>query len=232
MTKIIGHRGARGLALENSRESFLAALAHDVDVIELDTHLTADDKLVVLHDPVTTRVAQTKVRVKRRTLKQMKELKLRNDENFLSLDEALDVIGEKPVFIELKDRGSVDELLLVLERHPKTKASVVSFYAEELRRVRQVLPDIPIYVSEHFAPIAIIQTARNLGADGIQLNKWLMNPLTYKLAERYRLTLNVYTVNSVSIARFMKYFYPKINIYTDHPERFIKPAALKTRKRA
>ena len=63
MTKIIGHRGAAGLALENSRASFLAAVQSGVDMIEFDTRLTADDNLVVIHDPKTGRVAGDKVTV-------------------------------------------------------------------------------------------------------------------------------------------------------------------------
>lgn len=220
MTKIIGHRGASGLELENSRASFLAAIAHDVDIIELDTHLTADDKLVVLHDPITNRVSDTKVKISRKTLREIKTLKLRNDEDFLTLDEALDIIGTKPVFIELKDRGSIHELVLVLERHPKAKAMVVSYFAAELDKVHRVMPKVPVYLSEHFNPIAVVHTARNIDAKGIQLNKWLMNPLTYRLCKHYNLEINVYTVNSKMIARFMLFLYPNINLYTNHPERF------------
>lgn len=222
MTKIIGHRGAAGLALENSRASLLAALRAGVDMIEFDTRLTADDKLVLMHDPVTERVASASISVRSKTLTELRSLGMTNGEPFLGLDEALDIVGDTPVIIELKDEHSVDELLLILERHPHTRASIASFHHDELRKIRRVLPNTPIFVLEHFAPVDIIHSAQNLHAAGIGLNKWLMNPLTYRMALHYHLELYVYTVNSPLIARFMRALYPGINLCTDRPERFIK----------
>lgn len=46
-----GHRGARGLAPENTLAAFAAALAIGVDTLELDTVLTRDDVVLVSHDP-------------------------------------------------------------------------------------------------------------------------------------------------------------------------------------
>ncbi len=47
---VIGHRGAAGLAPENTLAGFRRALEIGVDAIELDVLLTADGELVVLHD--------------------------------------------------------------------------------------------------------------------------------------------------------------------------------------
>lgn len=48
--EIIGHRGAAGLAPENTLAAFARACAVGVHGIELDVHLTADSVLVVHHD--------------------------------------------------------------------------------------------------------------------------------------------------------------------------------------
>jgi glycerophosphoryl diester phosphodiesterase len=45
-----GHRGARGLAPENTLAGFETALAVGVDTLELDVGLTRDDVLVIVHD--------------------------------------------------------------------------------------------------------------------------------------------------------------------------------------
>ena len=47
---IIGHRGAAGLAPENTLESFEAAIAAGADCIEFDVRRTSDGKGVVFHD--------------------------------------------------------------------------------------------------------------------------------------------------------------------------------------
>ena len=46
-----GHRGARGLFPENTLAGFAGALAIGVDALELDVAMTADDVVVVTHDP-------------------------------------------------------------------------------------------------------------------------------------------------------------------------------------
>jgi glycerophosphoryl diester phosphodiesterase len=218
--KIIGHRGAAGLALENSRSSLLAAIEQGVDMIEFDVRLTADDHLVVIHDKETGRVSEDKRTVREQTLGELRKSGLSNGEDILTLDEALNVIGSTPVIIELKDKQSVDELLLVLERHPNAQPNVASFDHDELRNVRRVLPHVPIYVLEHYAATDIIHSAHNMHATGIGLNKWLINPLTYQMAKHYKLEVYLYTVNSPILARFLKLFYPNISLCTDRPERF------------
>lgn len=61
---IIGHRGAAGLAPENTIVSFSKAFEIGVDAIELDVHLSADNVLIVYHDftlkPEMTRTSDGK----------------------------------------------------------------------------------------------------------------------------------------------------------------------------
>src|SRR3954454_17556432 len=45
-----GHRGARGLAPENTLEAFALALSIGVTTLELDLAMTRDDVLVISHD--------------------------------------------------------------------------------------------------------------------------------------------------------------------------------------
>ena len=61
---LVGHRGAAGLAPENTLSAFTKACEIGVDAIELDVLLTADNKIVVHHDytlkPETTRTPDGK----------------------------------------------------------------------------------------------------------------------------------------------------------------------------
>jgi glycerophosphoryl diester phosphodiesterase len=221
--KIIGHRGAAGLALENSRASLLAAIKQGVDMIEFDVRLTADGHLVVIHDKNTKRVAEDKRTIRGQTIEELRHnFRLSNGEDIMTLDEALDVLGSTPVIIEIKDRGSVDELLRTLKRHPDAVPNVASFQHAELLQLRHELPNIPTYILEHYAPIDIVQTARRVHATGIGLNKWLMNPLTYWLARRSGLKIYLYTVNGRLLGRFLHVFYPDVDLCTNRPERFIR----------
>jgi len=53
--RVFGHRGAAGLAPENTLPSFRRARDDKADVLELDVHGTADGEIVVLHDPTLDR---------------------------------------------------------------------------------------------------------------------------------------------------------------------------------
>ncbi|MGH7804241.1 MAG: glycerophosphodiester phosphodiesterase [Candidatus Binatia bacterium] len=50
-----GHRGAAGLAPENTMPSFRQALADGADILELDVHATRDGAIVVIHDDTVDR---------------------------------------------------------------------------------------------------------------------------------------------------------------------------------
>lgn len=53
--RLFGHRGAAGVAPENTLPSFRRAREVGVDVFELDVHATRDGEVVVLHDPTLDR---------------------------------------------------------------------------------------------------------------------------------------------------------------------------------
>ena len=53
---VLGHRGARHAAPENTLAAFELARAEGADGIELDVRLDGDGRVIVLHDPKLTRV--------------------------------------------------------------------------------------------------------------------------------------------------------------------------------
>lgn len=52
---VIGHRGNRAHAPENTIPALLEAVALGVDAVEFDLHVTADGVLVLMHDPTVDR---------------------------------------------------------------------------------------------------------------------------------------------------------------------------------
>lgn len=221
-TGIIGHRGAAGLALENSHDSLIAALDHNIDAIEFDVRLTKDKKLVVMHDKHTGRISKRKILVNHKTLSELQTVKLKNGQHIPSLVEVIELIdNKKPVVIDIKDNGSTEEILRILKEHPKTQASFTSLKYNELIKLHKARPDIPIFVRDLLNPFEVIHTAVRMHAEGISLNMWLMNPLTYWLAKRRRLEIRIYTVNGTKLASFFKKLYPGVTMYTNHPEKFV-----------
>ncbi|MFZ5863428.1 MAG: glycerophosphodiester phosphodiesterase [Nitrospirota bacterium] len=64
---VIAHRGASGLAPENTIEAFELALARGARVIEFDVHQTRDRRPVVVHDASLQRTAGVRKAVERLT---------------------------------------------------------------------------------------------------------------------------------------------------------------------
>ena len=54
---LMAHRGASKAAPENTRAAFELAVAQGARTIELDVHLTADERLVVIHDATIDRTS-------------------------------------------------------------------------------------------------------------------------------------------------------------------------------
>ncbi len=218
--KIIGHRGAAGLALENTEQSIRAASAVGVDGIEFDIRLTSDNKFVLCHDVTFRRVSNSTLNIRKETLATLLKVKLHNGETPLTLDKALAVCGSTPVLIEAKSNGWALPLARLLKGRDPAKTIVIARDHEELELFHNLLPQFKIYLVQRFNPIDVFQTlhdARRLKFTGVDINFWLLNPVTYWLARRYKLEIIVYTVNSPWMASFLSRLFPYISITTNHP---------------
>lgn len=70
----LGHRGARGLAPENTLAGMAAGMAAGADGVEFDVQCTADGHLVVFHDDDLRRICNVSGRIVTSTLAQLREL--------------------------------------------------------------------------------------------------------------------------------------------------------------
>ena len=55
---VVAHRGAPTLEPENTLRSFFTALVQGADALETDLRFTADDELVLFHDPTLERMTE------------------------------------------------------------------------------------------------------------------------------------------------------------------------------
>lgn len=229
--KIIAHRGASGLALENTLASLELAKLLGVDAIELDIHKTADNRLVVCHDADLARVSGNDLKIAAATLKQVQAITLNDYSSTVpTLEGALKMIGSIPVIIELKAPDCTSELLEVIKKFPRANISVASFKTAELTKLRHASATVPLIALERTKPFEVIHLAKQRHFEGIGLNFWLLNPLTYLLIKRAGLSLYVYTINSRLLGSLIGWLYPNISICTNHPEWFIKHPWLKLRR--
>ena len=98
---IIGHRGAKGLAPENTLPAFRAGIAAGADGVEFDVQRTVDGHLVVFHDDDLKRLAGVDGRIVKSTLAMLRELDVGRyagpqyaGEVIPTLDEVLDTLPD------------------------------------------------------------------------------------------------------------------------------------------
>ncbi len=215
--KVIGHRGAAGLALENTLESIKAAKAAGVDAIEFDIRMTADGHFVLCHDTTVSRVSEHDHAIREIAAEHIGDILLLNGETLPTLGQAIDAAGETPVVIEAKGSNWAEPLAVFLKDYAGKPMSVISFNHQELAVFATLAPKIPTYNIEKTNAFDAIQTATQNRFTGIDLNFWILNPLTYMMARRKKLEIIVYTVNSPWIAVFLRILFPKIAITTNNP---------------
>jgi len=66
--KIIAHRGASGVAPENTFAAFKKAISSNADAIEIDVHQSKDGKVVIIHDDTLDRTTTGKGAVSEKNL--------------------------------------------------------------------------------------------------------------------------------------------------------------------
>ena len=136
--EIIAHRGASHSAPENTVAAVELAWQRGADAVEFDVWLTADGRIVGLHDETTERTTGKNWTVGKKTFDELRSLDAGSwkgpawaGEKIPSLAELLATIPEgKRVFIEIKDDVRlVPELLRVLKasgKRPEQTAVILS----------------------------------------------------------------------------------------------------------
>jgi glycerophosphoryl diester phosphodiesterase len=220
--RIIAHRGAKGLAPENTIASIIAGVESKADAIEFDIRVSSDQQLVLSHDASLKRTHGVKKKVHHMKASEIKKVQSPDGHGVPTLQEALKAAGDRPVFIEGKRETWAPLLAKAVDRMSKSqrkRTTVISFDHQALDEFSDLCPDVPVYVLDHHNAFDAINAARVYGFDGIDVNFWTLNPLAYWLARRHKLEITVYTVNKPWQARLIHRFYPDVNITTDHPHQ-------------
>ena len=192
--EIIGHRGAKGLAEENTLESFKLALKNNVDAIESDVR-KAGKELVLSHDPTLITGKYTK------------------------LAELLDLVsGRIPINLEIKEARAIPLLKKILKSY-KGKIILSSFDFKILQNLRESFPDYEIAVLEKWSGIRAVAEASLINTNRLHINQnWLWSNFVRSLNNK-GYDLYAYTVNSKDRAEELESWGVK-GIFTDYPNRF------------
>lgn len=216
---LVSHRGAAGIAHENSLSSMKRAQKYRPVYIETDIHCTSDMVFVMYHGSPKQTLTGENIPVTYHELKKQVP-------TLLKLEELLENKTIKTAFMfDIKCADVIDDLILYLQ-HQGLPSSVgfTSPHAHALIKLKKAFPHSITLIAQpyHEGPIRPIEIARDEGFSGISLNKWWLGPLPYFLCKRYNKQIMVYTIDHRLWQWFAQTFFPDIMLCTNHPERYRK----------
>lgn len=221
--KIIGHRGAKGLAPENTLASIQKAIELGVDEIEVDVRVTSDEQAVLMHDKTLKRLTGHRIVIKKHSLKQLRRIK----PDLATLGEAIELVDQRiPLRIEIKPHTNIQPVAMILRQAlvmgtPADRFVLTSFSFRSLRELHKQLPEVPTEVMERFFGTRASWRAKRLGTKRITMLRRVVWFGFVRALARNGLKLTVYTVNKPQTTSKWQ-SYGLYGVVTDFPDRFMK----------
>ncbi len=135
---IVGHRGARALAPENTLKAIRIGMGC-ADLVEVDIRFTRDGIPVVMHDPVVDRTTDGRGMVNELSFSQIRQLDAGQGEHVPTLYEVIETVrGKCGLVVELKEEWGVDLVVASVLGSGISPCWFVSFHPTPLRRVREL----------------------------------------------------------------------------------------------
>lgn len=192
--EIIGHRGARGLAKENSLESIRKAMKLNVDMIEIDVRMK-NSTVVLSHDPAL------------------------KTEQYDILEDALKLVGGKiPLNLEIKETKVISRLPKLLDGY----RGGILFSSKQysiLKRIKRKFPDAELAIIEPWSGVRAVAEATLLETNRVHINhNWLWSGFVNSMKNQ-GFMVYAYTVNSIDRAQELE-SWGVDGIFTDYPDRF------------
>lgn len=233
--EIIGHRGAAGLAPENTLAGLRAAAALGVRHVEVDVRLTTDGAAVLMHDPTLDRTTDGTGRVEDTTLARIGRLDAGGwfapafgGERVPSLSDALRTAAALGLTVNLEIKAETAE---AAERAGRRVAACVihgdgsggqayisSFWPQALRGARDMAPGVPRALLVEAIPDDWVGRLRETGATALHAAAAGLMPSTADAVTQGGFLLRCYTVNDRREARRLA-AHGVSAIFTDFPDR-------------
>jgi len=198
MVQVIGHRGARSQAPENSLQGIRAAAKCKADWVEVDARLSKDGVLVLMHDETVDRTTDGHGKVEDLTLDELKSLRIESQEiptlcQAVKLAEGLGL----GLVVEMKEEGIEELLVEELRDH---KALITSFYHSSLREIKN-FSDLKTGIIISSLPVKPVDLAVWAMADSIFPKR--SNPNLFKKAHGQNIQVFPWTINDKEDASWL-----------------------------
>lgn len=240
---LIAHRGASGLAPENTLAAIEKALEIGVDRIEMDLRQTLDGEVVVLHDKTIIRTTNGWGSVRKLPLAKLKkysagswfDLKF-SSERVPTFREVLELVdGKATLLLEVKDGtpyhpGIEKRIIELVNEYSANDWCIVQSFNDRILNNFRKLPEFQADMQKLFA--AFIPVAPFYGgskftykrlrrydyAQEVNISRRYVNPRVIRKVHKMSKKVNVWTVNEKeSLKKFVDWGVD--GIITDYPNR-------------
>lgn len=220
---VIGHRGAKASAPENTLAGFRAAHAQGAAWVEFDVKLTADGVAIVIHDETLKRTTTGRGKVRDLTLAAIRAFDAGcpaafgdrfRGERVPTLAETLDLLLSLDMGFNLEIKPcpgreretAAESIRVVRERWPATAPRPVlsSFQVASLEAARDLAPELPRGLLADRLPTDWPAIARRLDCATIHPGKRGLDAETVAAVKRAGYPLLVWTVNRPARARELR----------------------------
>jgi glycerophosphoryl diester phosphodiesterase len=183
--ELLGHRGVRVGAVENTLSAIKKAKEHGAKGIEIDARFTKDNVPILMHDPSLHRIGKTKQNIHQITYEELKKIKLAG-ENIPTLEQALKLSKKLDLIVNLEIKNNpkitnkqLDIILnLVNEFFTIKRLSISSFDQNIIATIKEKQPEIITGYISYGLEFDWLKKAKQAKADyvnfhlmGLQLNQ-------------------------------------------------------------
>jgi len=224
---VIGHRGAAGLAPENTFEALQAGMEAGADILEFDIRLTLDNVPILVHDRHLKRTHGEATRINEMTLDELMHL-TEGKKPIVTLEKVLDhFFGVILLNIELKGENTGDIVADLLKRkYIKRNADwgnifLSSFKTRELRAVRRKAPYANLALLTNQNPFVFIAYMKSLSLSAVGFHRMHMHPFATEVAKHAGIFTYAYTVNRPAAALLLAE-QGIDGVVTDYPDKILK----------
>ncbi|MCY0868409.1 MAG: glycerophosphodiester phosphodiesterase [Desulfurococcus sp.] len=219
---VVGHRGAGGIAPENTLKAVEAGVKAGADIVEIDVRATRDGRIVVFHDANLKRLAGVERSIRDVDFEWLRSNVRINGEVIPLLEEVLELVdGRAGVFIEVKEAEATKRTVELIEFYKAlSNVAVISFLEEVLVEVRRLNPSVATGLI-YYMPLGKITRARELGASIVLPYYRIATARANRLARKLGLKVVAWTINNPS--DMVKAYKAGVDgIATDYPDRAVE----------
>jgi glycerophosphoryl diester phosphodiesterase len=211
---LIAHRLGRAYGPDSSRLALSRTLAGGVEAVETDVCLTADDELVVLHDPLLSLGTTLSGWAHERTATEIRAAHLRDrqgqvvGERPMLLAELLDLLPEG-LLVQLEVKAHADRELAARTarvicqrcRRERPRLEVISFHSSACATAAAHGYFSRLVVWTDNSPAELAAWARRRGVGGVSVEHFLLSGHLARVLRLAGLSVNTGTINEIELAR-------------------------------